>query len=255
MKNYHTHTKRCHHAKGEDEDYVKAAIEAGFEEIGFSDHSPMIFPDGHESRFRVTLKETPDYVESIRALQKKYKDKISIKLGFELEYLPELFDEILAYLKQFDYDYLILGQHFTDNEYEKYAHYSGHATNRVEHLDKYICQSLAGLKTGEFAYIAHPDVINFTGDKSIYIERMTYFCREIKKLGYPLEFNKLGYTDKRNYPNKAFWKIAADVGNDVIIGFDAHYPDSLKELDAYNEIIDYLKSLNITPIDTIDFKK
>lgn len=47
----------------------------------------------------------------------------------------------------------------------------------------------------------------------------------------------------------------SEVDNDVIIGFDAHNPKSLKELDVYKEIIDYLKSLNITPIDTIDFKK
>ena len=38
--NYHMHTKRCMHASGSDEDYVLAAIEGGYEEIGFSDHSP-----------------------------------------------------------------------------------------------------------------------------------------------------------------------------------------------------------------------
>ena len=33
--NYHMHTKRCMHASGSDEDYVLAAIEGGYEEIGF----------------------------------------------------------------------------------------------------------------------------------------------------------------------------------------------------------------------------
>ena len=36
--NYHTHTYRCHHAKGEDEDFVLRAIDAGMTELGFSDH-------------------------------------------------------------------------------------------------------------------------------------------------------------------------------------------------------------------------
>ena len=29
--NYHTHTSRCFHARGTDEEYVLAAIEAGFD--------------------------------------------------------------------------------------------------------------------------------------------------------------------------------------------------------------------------------
>ena len=29
LANYHTHTKRCQHAGGEDREYVEAAIQAG----------------------------------------------------------------------------------------------------------------------------------------------------------------------------------------------------------------------------------
>ncbi len=43
MKNYHTHTKRCGHAKGTDEEYVIAAIEGGFDELGFSDQEGSVF--------------------------------------------------------------------------------------------------------------------------------------------------------------------------------------------------------------------
>ena len=35
---YHTHTKRCGHAVGEDEEYVIEAIKAGIKDLGFSDH-------------------------------------------------------------------------------------------------------------------------------------------------------------------------------------------------------------------------
>ena len=41
--NYHTHTKRCMHAEGTEADYVKAALDAGLDVLGFSDHGP--FPD------------------------------------------------------------------------------------------------------------------------------------------------------------------------------------------------------------------
>ena len=38
MYNYHTHTSRCGHAIGEDEEYVIEAINASYKGIGFSDH-------------------------------------------------------------------------------------------------------------------------------------------------------------------------------------------------------------------------
>ena len=39
--NYHTHLSLCGHAVGMSEDYVKVAIEAGYEELGMSDHGPI----------------------------------------------------------------------------------------------------------------------------------------------------------------------------------------------------------------------
>ena len=65
--NYHTHTMRCNHARGFDREYVQAAIAAGVEELGFSDHSPYIFKDGHMSGFRMSLAAYDDYFDSIKA--------------------------------------------------------------------------------------------------------------------------------------------------------------------------------------------
>ena len=39
--NYHTHLKLCGHAEGMSNDYVKVAVEEGFEIIGISDHGPI----------------------------------------------------------------------------------------------------------------------------------------------------------------------------------------------------------------------
>jgi Histidinol phosphatase and related hydrolases of the PHP family len=36
--NWHTHTSRCGHAVGTDEEYVQAAIQGGLKTLGFSDH-------------------------------------------------------------------------------------------------------------------------------------------------------------------------------------------------------------------------
>ena len=53
IANYHTHTPRCGHAIGSEEEYVRCALEAGFQILGFSDHTPYPFPQGHYSSFRM----------------------------------------------------------------------------------------------------------------------------------------------------------------------------------------------------------
>ena len=209
MFNLHTHTYRCHHAKGTDEEYVIKAIENGYDLIGFPTMHRIFFQtvmSAVSECFRVTHK---NYADSIKELREKYKGKIDIKLGFELEYYPRLIDREIEFLKSLDYDYLILGQHYVDNEYEDYAIYSDSPTKSPAVLDKYISQVILGAKSGLFTYIAHPDLINFNGDNKLYIQKMTYMANELKKLDIPLEFNFLGYTDKRNYPNNDFWQIVA----------------------------------------------
>lgn len=252
MQNFHTHTYRCHHAKGTDRDYVEAAIKAGYTEIGFSDHVPYPFPTEYYSDFRMEQDKTEDYVNSIRTLQKEYKDKITIRLGFEVEYYPQIFGDLLNFIKPFNYDYLILGQHFTDNEFDDDAFYCGHKTKSVDTLDKYINQTLEGLKTGEFAYFAHPDLIHFTGSRKIYKSKMSGFVKELKKLNIPLECNFLGFWDKQHYPDSDFWKLVAKEGNPVIIGLDAHRPEVYADKKRLDKMKKFLNDLGIKPIENFD---
>lgn len=257
MKNFHTHTKRCRHATGEDEEYVLSAIKNGFDEIGFSDHAPMLFPQecGYYSGFRMFPEDAEDYVKSMRFLKNKYKDKIKIHLGFELEYYPDLFRKELNYLKGFDIDYLILGQHYIHNEYDNQGHYNALPTDNEKVLKEYVSQCLEGLRTGAFTYLAHPDILNFTGDEKKYKKEMQKLCAGAKALAIPLEFNFLGFVDKRTYPRDDFWKIAAETGNEVILGLDAHTPKFFAMKEQIEEMKKHLASLGITPITNLTIKK
>lgn len=255
MQNFHTHTFRCHHAKGTDRDYVEEAIKAGYDEIGFSDHVPYPFPNNHYSDFRMELDKAEDYVNSIKSLQKEYYGKIKIRLGFEAEYYPQIFNDLLNFIKPFEYDYLILGQHFVGNEFDEGSFYCGHQTDSIEILDKYISQTLEGLKTGKFAYFAHPDLINFTGSKKIYESKMSEFVKELKALNIPLECNFLGFWDKRHYPNPIFWELVAKEGNPVIMGLDAHQPKVYADKRRLNKMKKFLDDLDIKPIENFDIMK
>ena len=86
--NFHSHTVRCQHAVGEEREYVEEAIKEGFEVIGFSDHSPYLFKNGYVSRIRMTMSQLEDYVKTIEALKKEYRENITIFLALEMEYFP-----------------------------------------------------------------------------------------------------------------------------------------------------------------------
>ena len=81
--NYHTHTKRCGHATGEDEDYVLEALGHGFRLLGFSDHIRL--PGFSQPYTRGDYSLFDDYCQSINHLKKEYKDRLDIYLGFEAE--------------------------------------------------------------------------------------------------------------------------------------------------------------------------
>ena len=97
--NYHTHTIRCHHAKGEDREYVEKAIEVGMKTLGFSDHAPYLFDIPSPSTQRKEVRAIEDYANSINALKKEYEKDIRILLGFELEYYPKTHEKEMEFLQ------------------------------------------------------------------------------------------------------------------------------------------------------------
>ena len=252
IANYHTHTNYCDHAKGSPEDCVQAAIEAGISELGFSEHIPYIFPDGHESHFRMKRADIKAYVDDVKALKVKYADRIKIYLGLEVEYYPTYFDATLDFIKDLGIEYIILGQHFID-EQERIHVLS--PNNREEHLaahTKLVCE---GMRTGLFTYLCHPDVVKFDGDIETYKKYARIICETAKECNIPLEFNLLGYSTGRSYPKKEFFEVAAEVGNDVILGVDAHSPERFSEADFEASAVKLLNSLGITPKEKITLIK
>lgn len=221
--NYHTHTFRCHHALGEDREFIEKAIEGGLKKLGFSDHIPFAFPDGHEDGYRMYLADCEEYISTMRRYKEEYRGEIDIKIGFEAEYYPKYFDKMLKYAIGVGAEYMILGQHNLVSDY-MYSEYCALPSPSVEFFDDYVDCVLGGMKSGAFTYVAHPDLFNFTGDSEIFTENSYKICRCAKELSMPLEINLVGIRMERHYPNVKFWKIAGDVGCSAVIGFDAHCP-------------------------------
>lgn len=104
-QNLHTHTTFCD-GKDTPEQLVLAAIEKGLSAIGFSGHSY----NPYSVMFAGKADRTKEYQQHIRMLQQKYRGKIDIYCGLEVEAvaLPEMTG----------YDFLIGSAHYfyIDNE-------------------------------------------------------------------------------------------------------------------------------------------
>lgn len=224
--NFHTHTCRCGHASGEEADYVRCAIEGGIRHMGFSEHIPFQYADGYQQLgVRVPVEEALAYRDTVLALKEKYADQIDLHLGFETEYFPQYFPQMLENARKWGAEYLILGQHYVLPEHPK-SPYSGKPTTDEAALARYADSLIAAMDTGVFTYIAHPDVYNFVGDDAIYQAQMRRVCAAARKKNIPLEINFYGIRDHRYYPNALFWEVAGEEKCPVTFGFDAHDPQS-----------------------------
>ena len=219
--NYHTHTARCGHASGTEEEYILRAMENGITHMGFSEHAPFCFPDGYESYYRAPVALTEDYFSTLRALREKYAGQIDLKIGYEMEYYPLHFDAMLRQARAAGCEYLILGQHFIGNEHPD-GSYTGKVTESEDDLREYVACVLAAMETGVFTYVAHPDIIRFQGSEEVYRHEIRKICAAARERNIPLEINFLGIREDRWYPCDRFWKIAGEEGAPVTFGFDSH---------------------------------
>ena len=245
IANYHTHTWRCGHAEGSEQDYIQQAIKAGLKTLGFSDHTPYDFFDSEPRNrpMRMKPEELPEYAASIRKLAGEYRDQIQILAGVEAEYYPKYFPRLLEMLQENGIQYMILGQHFLGNEIGE--PYSGSPTSDRKILERYVAQTIEALETGRFAYFAHPDLIYFVGSDLVYRQEMRKLCQAAKRTGTPLEINLLGICENRHYPNERFWQIAAEEGNTVIFGCDAHTPEGVVDPQSEQKAIMLVERLGL----------
>lgn len=254
--NYHTHTQRCGHALGSDEQYVRAAIMAGFTELGFSEH--MAYPGIEKPKERMLNKDIEEYLSSIHKLRIQYEKDIQIKVGFEIEY----FDDQLVYLKEMrkKCDYMIVGQHCQFVDGLGYDDFSDDIA-----VESYTKQIVAAMKSGLISMVAHPDYFmlgrrNFSKT----CEQAAHtICSHAVRYDIPLEINLNGlrygllyYDDGESYPYpyRAFWEIAAQYPIKVLYGYDAHKPVTLLEKERITKVEEILKGLTFNHIQTFVLK-
>ena len=250
--NFHTHTERCNHAMGSDEEFVLSAIRNEYKVLGFSDHTCWNYNSRFIPRIRMRLERFKEYKKSILSLKEKYKNQIDIRLGLEAEYFPDYMDWLLDFCIEEEIEYLVFGCHFYRSDENGF--YYGYC-NRNQ-LKQYFDDCIKGMETGMYAYLAHPELIMKSLEWDDEIEAgFRRICECAKALDIPLEYNVLGLQMNRRfgkemYPHSKFWALASEYQNKAIIGMDAHQPSDLNGK-LYEDALDYLSNLNVEIIDEI----
>ena len=254
--NYHTHTQRCQHAQGSEEDYVLSAIASHVDILGFSDHAP--FPD-YDFGLRMPYEELDSYLQAIDLLKEKYSTDIILLKALEIEYMPKYLSYYEKLLNQKKLDYLLLGEHIymTDSGIMYNITSAPDTTQYVEYAKAVV----AAMKTGLFRAVAHPDLFMmnpYSWDRNC-DTAVELIIENAMLTDTILEFNATGFRrgiksypdgDRYMYPHRLFWEQVAQTDIHVVIGSDCHNPKELWDK-AMDESYSYLKNIGIEPIQTL----
>jgi histidinol-phosphatase (PHP family) len=126
-KDGHIHTPYCPHGtKDKLESYVEQAISEEFDCLTFTEHAPLPIGFTDPTPLKdsaMKLEKLEEYITEIQALKDKYRNKITINIGLEVDYIREYEAETKKFLDQYGkfIDDSILSVHFLKLEQTYYC--------------------------------------------------------------------------------------------------------------------------------------
>lgn len=258
--NYHTHTVWCDGADTP-ENVVLAAIDKGFDVIGFSPH--MAFPQAEPWELKPSL--APAYAAEIRSLAVKYADRIKVLCGGEADYIRGVTTPEKSRYRDLSLDYLIGsvhtlvapdGAHVSVDHSVKMlsegiaAHFGGDAAAFV----KTYFETQREMLRFDFDVLAHADLVRKFNVKAPYFdETAPWYVEELERTadaiavsGKIVEVNtgaiSRGWLDDA-YPSPLFREMLRKRGVRFMLSSDAHSADALDcAFDRFADAEDYVDS-------------
>jgi len=227
----HTHHLRCGHAVGTIEDYIKAAIDAGLQAIGISDHSPYFASekDQPEPGIAMPKSEFGAYVDEVLRLKAKYDGRIEVLLGVESDFFPEHLDVYREAYAPYPFDYIIGSVHRTKGvSIFNRGRWKGLSPERqIEEKVHYYELIAESARSGVFQIMGHIDAMKgyYPAFSRIAAqEAIDGALRIIGEAGIAVEINTSGGTKDCGgwYPSDDILERALFFGVPVTFGSDAH---------------------------------
>ncbi len=239
----HNHTKFCNHADGEIDEYIQKAIECNTKYFGFSEHAPMNF----DQKYRLKFDQMDIYEKNILDAKERYKDKIEILLGYEVDYLKNYIDERVL---NANVDYLIGSVHFINEWGFDNPEFIGNYENQNidEIWQKYFNAIEEMANTKLFDIVGHLDLIKIF--KFMSKQNITNIAKKaleaIKEADMSIEINVAGLRKPINelYPSINLLKEIKKLDISITFASDAHKPEQVGLFS--NEAINIAKSVGYT---------
>ena len=263
LEDMHTHSERCHHAVGTLEDYIKKAIEIGLKTIGFSDHFPYEFlkkidriPFGE---YAMTLDEIEDYLSTAERLREKYKEKINVRISFEIDYFKNQEKALNVQLEKIKdrLDYILGSIHILDFEDGRGSwgfddsrfleDYEFYGPDRVYMQYYKTEQEMVSSNEFDLDIIGHFDLPKKFGhlpaNRDAVLNEALKTLELIKNRNLVMEINTSGFRKevKKQYPSLEIIEKMYELDIPILLGSDAHDPNEIAW--EFKTIIKKLKSI------------
>ncbi len=267
LADYHVHTPYCGHAQGKTIDYIETAIKLGFSQIGFSDHLGRYYLSKIQKKrywdWGMTERDVARYFSELLDLREAYEDRISIRIGLEVDYIEgaeTILEDIVA---SYPFDFLLGSIHCLPSV--GWRHLSQYAKVDAKKVyETYFAAIESAIESGIFQSIAHVDFIwRYVAWSDIPQEKMAEYLSKITKLSAKhlsnLEVNANGYLwskidDRQTYDvYDMFLSQIKENDATITIGSDAHTPELVGK--AFPQIINTLKKKGIHTFSAFEHKK
>jgi histidinol-phosphatase (PHP family) len=207
-------------------EYVERAIREKIDIFGFSDHGYMSF----DPEYRMKKSQIGSYLNEISLLKERFKDKIEILSGFEVDYLK---GKMSSSVLDAPVDYLIGSVHFLQEwGFDNPEFIGRYKSENIDELWKNYFKEIEDMaKSGIFQIAGHLDLLKVF--KFMPSERLDILSenslKAIKKGGMALEVNGSGYRKPigEPYPSRTILEMAFDMNIPITLGSDAHKPEQV----------------------------
>jgi histidinol-phosphatase (PHP family) len=228
---YHMHTPLCRHAIGSPTQYAARAVNLGFTEIGFSDHSPMAQDDF--DTWRMNLSHLDEYVALVDQARRDHPHLV-IRLALEVDYLPGHEDWIRHLATLHPWDYFIGSVHYLSGSWaidDPASLSTWREHDPFEVWSAYFDRLTQAAASGLFEAIGHADLPKKFGirphqDCTPLFERFLSAARDSQTA---IELNTAGLRKdcREIYPAPAILEIARRMEIPITLGSDAHAPEEV----------------------------
>ena len=259
-KDGHIHTPFCPHGTLDSfEEYIEKAIQHDFTHISFTEHAPLppSFVDPTPDKDSgMDAGRLDDYIAQLQELKLRYKNKIHINIGLEVDYIKGYEREIKHFLNTYgpQLDDAILSVHFLQHEdtyscvdfspeeYLRFAQKVGGIQALYDLYYETVRESIfADLGAYKPKRIGHPTLIHkfqlAHGEEIKDDEQIKEVLQLMQQQGYELDFNSAGLSKplcREPYPPYHLVDYAKSIGLRYVFGSDAH---TVKDLHQHYDTI------------------